>query len=134
GSATRRLKHLAGDLVDRRIAVRAKRGVRRAGAGRQFVARGVDIVETVEAHDPLSPAVRTGTDEVVIGGVNQRRWASGRFVGGLIGRAGSRVKDGQPRTIGAGNTGAASRVHALVDGGPAVRCCGGAIACERVEV
>src|SRR5439155_4741306 len=71
GSATRRLKHLSADLVDRRIAVRTKRGVHRAGTGRHFVARSIDVVETVEAHDPLSPAVRTGTDEVVVGAVNQ---------------------------------------------------------------
>src|SRR5206468_3356141 len=72
GFATRRLEHLARDLVDRRVAVRAKRRVHRAGAGRHFVARGVDVVEPIQAHDPLGPAVRTRTDDVVVCLVDQR--------------------------------------------------------------
>ena len=131
GFATRRLEHLARDLVDRRVAVRAKRRVHRAGAGRHFVARGVDVVEPIQAHDPLGPAVRTGTDDVVVCLVDQRGRAG---VCRLVRRAWYRVVDGQPRAISTWHTSAAGRVHALIDRGPAVRCRGGAIAGQRVQV
>src|SRR5439155_19175652 len=131
GFATRRLEHLARDLVDRRIAVRAKRRLHRAGAGRHFVARGVDVVEPIQAHDPLGPAVRTGTNDVVVCLVDERGRAG---VCRLVRRAWCRVVDGQPRTISTWHPGAASRVHALTDRRPAVRGRGGGIAGQRVQV
>src|SRR3989440_1268396 len=134
GFAPRRLEHLAGDLVDRRIAVRAKRRVHPAGAGRHFVARGVDVVEAVEALVPLGPTVGTRTHDVVVLEVDQGCRAASRFVRGLIGRAGSRVIDRQPLPVRARYPGATTGEHVLVYRRAAISCGRHAQAGERIEV
>src|SRR5438128_2271998 len=123
GSATCGLEHLAGDLVDRRIAIRAERRVHLAGAGRNFAAHGVEIIEPVEALVPLGPAVGPRAHDVVVLEVDQRRRSAGRLVVRLIGGAWSRVVHGQPLPVRAGDAGATTGEHVLVHGRAAISGC-----------
>src|SRR5438128_7621899 len=128
-----RLEDLAGRLIDLRIAIGAERRV--AGDGADPGRLGVDVVQP--------GAARLGIDErialhplgagryVVVLEIDQRGRARVRR---LTRDAGSRVVDVEPLPVGPADAGAAGRVDALVDGGPAIRGGGGAQTGQRVEV
>src|SRR5207244_6253021 len=90
---------------------------------------GARVVEPVKALVPLRPAVRPGADEVVVGGIDERR---GPGVRGLLRRPRRRFIDGEPRPVRTEASSAAENV--LCCGGAAVGGRGDAVARERVEV
>src|SRR5207249_2129666 len=96
GAAAGGLEHLAGHLVDGRVAVAAEWRVgRRVGR----VPDSVAVAQAVRALVPGLAPVRTGADEVVPGQVDERRRTRVRR---LVGRAGRGVVDGEPLPVGAG--------------------------------
>ena len=110
-----RLEDLSGDLIDRRIAIGAKRRVDDTG-GWGLTAGRVDEGEPVGAHIPLRSSVRTGTNDIVVCEVDQRGLAARGPVRGLVRRPRGGVVDRQPLPVGTGDGGATSRIYVLLVG------------------
>src|SRR6266852_8732409 len=75
------LEHVAGDLVDRRVAVCPKRRIKDSGARRYLVPSRVGVGQPVGALVPLSTPVRSRPDQVVELEIDQWRLATGRPIG-----------------------------------------------------